>query len=78
MHVNRNDSLTSSLEFDLDFPLAMVLDQTGCEGLLIRVKELKPKLHVFGHVREGCGIKEGFGVKFVNASVLDENYRLRL
>lgn len=62
-------------------PPFMILDQTaygtytGCEGLLIRVKELRPKVHVFGHVHEGYGIKEEFGIKFVNASVLNENYQ---
>jgi|APTNR8051073442_1049403.scaffolds.fasta_scaffold00005_233 Icc-related predicted phosphoesterase len=63
-------------------PPFMILDQTahgayiGCEGLLNRVKELKPKVHVLGHVHEGYGIKEEFGVNFINASVLNENYRL--
>jgi len=48
----------------------------GCPTLLERIKELKQlKLHVFGHVHEGYGQEEHFGVKFVNASIMDEDYR---
>ena len=48
----------------------------GCPTLLERIKELKQlKLHVFGHVHEGYGEAEHFGVKFVNASIMDEDYR---
>jgi Icc-related predicted phosphoesterase len=44
--------------------------------LLKRVGELKPQLCVFGHIHEGYGMREQNGVVFVNASVLDERYRL--
>ena len=47
----------------------------GCKALLERVKEVKPKIHVFGHIHEGAGLHCDIeGVKSVNASVLDENY----
>lgn len=47
----------------------------GCKALLARVKEVKPKIHVFGHIHEGAGVHCDIeGVKSVNASVLDENY----
>jgi len=32
------------------------------------------KLHVFGHIHCGYGVYEEFGVKFVNASICDEQY----
>ena len=51
----------------------------GCEELRVRVEELagsgKLKLHVFGHIHCGYGVHEEFGVRFVNASICDEEYR---
>jgi len=52
-------------------------ENTGCEELLKKVRELsqkKLKLHVFGHIHCGYGQAEEFGVKFVNASNCDESY----
>lgn len=46
----------------------------GCKALLERVKVVKPKLHVFGHIHEGRGIQTDGDTTFINASVLDENY----
>lgn len=48
----------------------------GCPKLLERIKELKQlKLHVFGHIHEGYGQIEKDGVKFVNASHMDDDYK---
>lgn len=58
------------------------LDQTvkgedvGCFDLLEKVLEVKPKLHVFGHIHEAYGQHEYEGIQFINASVLDFNYQL--
>ena len=63
-------------------PAHSVLDLTqgnelaGCFDLLEVIKEVKPKVHVSGHIHEGYGQINLFGVKFINASVLDENYIL--
>ena len=48
----------------------------GCRELLAKVKEIKPKVHVCGHIHEAYGVTQKFGVKFVNASVLNETYEL--
>jgi len=62
-------------------PAYGILDRTignelvGCEDLLERVKEIKPKLFVFGHIHEAYGMKHAHGIDFVNASVLDVRYR---
>jgi Icc-related predicted phosphoesterase len=40
----------------------------GCLHLFDKVQQVKPKLHVFGHIHEGYGIKEQDGIIFVNAS----------
>jgi Icc-related predicted phosphoesterase len=51
-------------------------DNVGCEDLLARVKELKDlKYHIFGHIHSGHGDHEEDGVKFMNASFLDEAYQ---
>ncbi|MDH3198719.1 MAG: metallophosphatase domain-containing protein [Candidatus Krumholzibacteria bacterium] len=39
----------------------------GCEELLLRVKQVKPRVHVFGHIHEGRGKYEIEGTVFVNA-----------
>lgn len=60
-----------------------ILDQTmrgeavGCEMLFKKVNEIKPKLHVFGHIHEGYGLIDKENTTFVNASVLDIRYNLR-
>ncbi|MDB5252733.1 MAG: metallophosphoesterase [Flaviaesturariibacter sp.] len=58
-----------------------ILDQVGNErpvgdrDLLKRVTEVRPKVHVFGHIHESYGtcIKEG--VRYINASILNELYQ---
>lgn len=58
-----------------------ILDQTqdgrhvGCDDLLLSVKEIKPKIHAFGHIHEAYGMQEIEGTTFVNASVLDIQYK---
>lgn len=46
----------------------------GCEDLLNRVKELNVKVHAFGHIHEGYGMKEIEGTIYINSSSLDGNY----
>jgi len=46
----------------------------GCERLMPIVKEVKPKVHVFGHIHQGYGYKFEDGTMFLNASVLNESY----
>ena len=48
----------------------------GCELLRVRVDELKPKFHVFGHIHGSAGYKEHNGTHFINASVLNEQYKV--
>lgn len=50
--------------------------QVGCPILLTRMYEVQPKLHVFGHIHGSTGVYESAGIKFINASVLSENYEL--
>ena len=58
-----------------------VLDRTvsgervGCEDLMARVREVRPRLHLFGHIHEGYGSFHDGKTLFVNASSCDEHYR---
>lgn len=51
-----------------------ILDRTnrdedaGSRSLFDRAFELRPRLHVFGHIHEAAGITEIAGITFVNAS----------
>lgn len=49
-------------------------EQVGCQDLLNRVHQIKPKLHVFGHIHEGYGIHQNKQTSFVNTSILDQKY----
>lgn len=48
----------------------------GCPKLGAKVKEIKPKVHVFGHIHEGMGRHEEDGIIYINASVVDFRYEL--
>lgn len=41
---------------------------------VIRIK--KPKYHIFGHIHPGYGELDMYGVKFINAALLDDRYEL--
>lgn len=45
-------------------------DQLGCSKILDRIINVKPKLHVFGHVHSAYGITQTKQTTFVNASCL--------
>lgn len=47
----------------------------GCELLLNTVKKIKPKIHVFGHIHGSYGYLFKDGTHFINASVLNEQYK---
>ena len=46
----------------------------GCALLRERVDEIKPKIHVFGHIHGSYGYKFQNGTHFFNASILNEDY----
>ena len=46
----------------------------GCELLTTRIKEIKPKIHVCGHIHSGYGYYFDGDTHFINASVLGEGY----
>jgi Icc-related predicted phosphoesterase len=49
----------------------------GCFELLSRLRAIRPRLHVFGHIHDGYGVTisdEIAGTTFINASVCTEAY----
>ena len=46
----------------------------GCELLMERVNQLKPKIHVFGHIHGGYGYVFDGNTHYFNASILNERY----
>ena len=48
----------------------------GCADLRARVDEIRPKLHIFGHIHESYGESEHDGTRFVNAS--NVNVKLKI
>ncbi len=57
-----------------EVPRQFFVENTGCEELRKKVEEIRPRLHIFGHIHCGYGQTRHFGVKFVNASNCDESY----
>lgn len=59
-----------------------ILDKTpgnedvGCKLLLERVLEIKPKIHVFGHIHNSYGRVEHNGTLYLNVSLMDEDYEV--
>lgn len=49
----------------------------GCELLRNRVKQIKPKLHIFGHIHSGNGYMFDKNTHFINVCVLNERYEYR-
>lgn len=52
-------------------------EHLGCDDLLVRIKEIKPLIHVFGHIHGGYGYhRDSDGTEFYNASILNEEYKI--
>jgi Icc-related predicted phosphoesterase len=51
-------------------------EHTGCKDLLERVEIIKPTIHICGHIHEAYGQEGKDGIKFINASLLNEKYQL--
>jgi Icc-related predicted phosphoesterase len=47
----------------------------GCEELLARIMEVRPRVHIFGHIHEGYGITYEGPTMCLNASCADANYK---
>ena len=54
-------------------------EHVGCADLRVRVEEVKPTVHVFGHIHCGYGLRNirGEETLYVNASSCDEAYHIK-
>ncbi len=50
--------------------------EAGCQHLKLAVQRIQPSVHVFGHIHEGGGMTTLGKTLLVNASCMDEYYRL--
>jgi len=50
-------------------------DELGCPSLRGAVSRVKPKIHAFGHIHEGRGMRIVDDVLYINAAVLNGEYR---
>lgn len=58
----------------LDIPGGQSTLRVGCEMLRYRVDQIRPKIHVFGHIHGSYGHYFNGHTHFFNASVLNERY----
>jgi predicted phosphodiesterase len=49
-------------------------EMVGCDDLLARVHEVRPRLHVFGHIHEGYGVTRDEHTTYFNASTCTVRY----
>ncbi len=51
-------------------------ESVGCEELLVAVRRVRPRLHVFGHIHSEHGVlPPDNGIIFGNATICDESYQ---
>jgi Icc-related predicted phosphoesterase len=61
-------------------PVFRALDKTtggehvGCKDLFNKVQEVKPKVHICGHIHESYGTIVKSGITFINASAVNARY----
>ena len=48
----------------------------GSRAIRTFVNEVKPKLHVFGHIHGQHGVKRIGETTFINAAILDDAYKM--
>lgn len=58
----------------LDTVIGRPWDALGCELLAQRINQIRPKIHVCGHIHSGYGYEFKDDTHFFNASVLNEAY----
>lgn len=48
----------------------------GCEELEEKLTDVKPEIHLFGHIHHSAGHTSRSGIRFFNLSILDERQRV--
>jgi Icc-related predicted phosphoesterase len=52
-------------------------EHCGCKLLSMNIGRVKPRYHIFGHLHDGYGMCKEGETTFINASVLDDEYRIK-
>jgi Icc-related predicted phosphoesterase len=52
------------------------IEHIGSKSLKRRIREIKPKIVVFGHAHGDYGVVNKFGITFINCSLVDEDYKM--
>lgn len=84
-HESRANDIWSAIPKGIDIlvthgPPHGVLDvyadgaRCGCKTLASKVEEIKPKVHIFGHIHYSSGETTINGIHYVNASMMSEAY----
>jgi Icc-related predicted phosphoesterase len=60
----------------LDF-VPYVGENVGCEEMMKKIKEINPKIVIFGHIHEGFGYVFDGDTHYINAAVLDGKYTFK-
>ncbi len=58
----------------LDYTIRDMIN-VGCADLYLKVNQIKPKIHVFGHIHEGYGYKDINDTLYLNASTCNLRYQ---
>lgn len=56
------------------FPDGTPKDNVGCWNLKARIKQIKPDIHIFGHIHNSHGQKHEDGISYFNVCICDEMY----
>lgn len=51
-------------------------EHVGCVDLLAAIQRIQPKFFICGHIHEAYGVIEEEKTTYINASVLNENYKM--
>lgn len=49
--------------------------QVGCTDLMKKIRTIRPRLHIFGHIHEDAGITSNRHTTFINASICNFLYQ---
>jgi len=57
-------------------PRGIWFDYVGCDELLARIQQIKPKVHISGHIHFSHGTEQHGDTRFYNVSVMNEEYEI--
>ena len=68
--------ITHSPPFGINDQVVPAFRSVGCPALRDKLKSIKPKYHICGHIHEAYGVYQDEHTTYINASVLDEYYAM--